>query len=178
MNNEEIKKLREEYKKIKKEQKKIKMLLEKLEELQQDDSVREYLSISDYLSKAKVIDEENYLFNARKKVNIKDANNIYVYIGSYEQLDYSWVVYKFVDNTSSKITHKKYYNIETSTTSVLPIEECADFEKDNIILYSKNENDEELNKKFAYKVKDVYYKRLIESGMEKAVKKVKSLNRK
>lgn len=175
MNSEETKKFREEYKKIKKEQKKIKKLQEKKKELEDDLNVKKYLSIIDYLSKAKIVDEEDYIFTAKSKVNIKDVNNIYVYLGSYELIDY---VNRFVDNGSPKTTHKRYYNIETSRTCFLPIEECADFEKDNVILYSRNENDEDLNKKFAYKVRDVYYKRLIESGMEKAVKKVKSLNRK
>ena len=148
MENEVYKKIVDEYINNKGKQEKYKKLLEKKELLEQDENVKEYLSIiktiNKYNKSSFIKDNEQLILNSFNNYSyqIKDTNNIYVYIGTYcyaVAINFKGTIDKSVDRDDPNADYRLYINLEKFMDSKkIPIDESEKFEKTHRIVYAKN----------------------------------------
>ena len=131
----------------------------RINELLLEDSVKEFISISKFDIKKLEIKEkteddieketiDNIIYFINNDNN-GDTNNIYYYIGEFEARLRKDGGYGYLERRGNKNSFKLgspkyvkvYRNIENSNDEViLPIKECNNFEKKNVIISSNNYN--------------------------------------
>ncbi|MBR1413137.1 MAG: hypothetical protein IJ574_00505 [Bacilli bacterium] len=180
MTEENLEELREKYYELislKNNQAKYQELLMKKDFLEQNQLVQEYIKTLMEINKMtkykSTINESAVIEDSIKSVNIKDNNNIYVYIGSfiyaqmYEEKD------KQVPDNDINADYRLYTNIEKQHNDAfikIPLDEYIKFEKNNKIIYP-NISEYGIDQKY-YKYRYEFFKTAIEEGQDKALSKL------
>ena len=202
MNNRDLKRLKEKISNvvfIKKEMEKLesdkKVLGDKIALLEQDESVKRYLSykqnVNDINNKISTIKYDNRDYNwSREQLLIYygtnyNTNGIYVCVGTYKAVRKMTIegdklyCYEVPDMgeilsiNSQSAAYKIYTNIENNEKIVKSISDSIDFENNNTVLYPKvGENADEYYKK----AKLLFFETCLEENQEKAIQKVMKLN--
>ena len=166
MKIEELNTIRNSYERIKEDQIKAKKVWDRIDELEQNVQVKEYIELKEMMKK--VNPNKKYLSNDEileicidgYLSSLSETNNIYVYIGTVE-----------LQEKSMKKKYKRYMNLEARYDNhLIPIELSSEFENTHKIVNANNqESYKRLQKEFI--------KTSMEEGQEKACIKVLSLKR-
>ena len=161
MNKEVLKKIKESYERLEETQKEIKKVWNRINILEENPIVKEYLSLKESvkilnpekltLSKSEILEicSRNYL------TSNKETNDIYICLGTV----------RLTVKKQAKF-YKRYINLEAyDDNRIIPIEESKEFEKNHQIIEAVNFNEYvELQKDFILNS--------IEEGQEVACKKL------
>lgn len=192
MKNEELTKLRENYNELINERDKIIALRQKIEELENNPVVKEYLdTISEYEdNKAKHIDpiekeEDSYFIRtAVSRTNITPRDDYYVYMGTYRYTHEIDIVHGAndirVNRNDKDADYVVYSNLEAKSYSFdgtieVPYSKADEFEKKHKIIIPENVFSRD---SYFYKLQEEYYKTAILESEDKAIEKVNKLVKK
>lgn len=166
MKIEELNTIRNSYERIKEDQIKAKKVWDRIDDLEQNAQVKEYIKLKEMMKK--VNPNKKYLSNDEileicidgYLSSLSETNNIYVYIGTVE-----------LQEKSMKKKYKRYMNLEARYDNhLIPIELSSEFENTHKVVNANNqESYKRLQKEFI--------KTSMEEGQEKACIKVLSLKR-
>ena len=166
MKIEELNTIRNSYERIKEDQIKAKKVWDRIDDLEQNAQVKEYIELKEMMKKVNL--NKKYLSNDEileicidgYLSSLSETNNIYVYIGTVE-----------LQEKSMKKKYKRYMNLEARYDNhLIPIELSSEFENTHKIVNANNqESYKRLQKEFI--------KTSMEEGQEKACIKVLSLKR-
>ena len=192
MKNEELIKLRENYNELINEKNKILALKSKIEELENNPVVKEYLdTISEYeKNKAKHIDpieqeEDSYFVRvAVSRTDITPRDDYYVYMGTYKytnEIDIIHAAHDIRVNRDDKdADYVVYSNLEAKSHSFdgtveIPYSKVDEFESTHKIIVPKNVVSRD---SYFYNLQEEYYETAILESEDKAIEKVNRLVRK
>jgi len=179
MNEEDLKNIKEYYENLKSKKAYYINIKKQLERLEQTKTVQKYL---DLLEKTKNYDFQkmiDYKDDAlldmafqRNLSSIKDTSKIYVYLGTFVLSDECDIVHGpygiRVKYDDERADYRKYKDLESYFAIEMPIKKCADFEKENTIIFPSVLN---LESSFNQVQRD-YLQIALEKGLEKARKHV------
>lgn len=189
MRNEELIKLRENYNELINERNKILALKSKIEKLENDPIVKEYLdSVSEYEDiKAKhvypVEEKEGSYFVRRAvdKTSITPREDYYVYMGTYKHTSEIDIIHAAndirVNRNSKDADYVVYYNLEARVHSFegtveVPYSKADEFESTHKIIVPKNVVS---SNSYFYDLQEEYYETAILESEAKAIEKVNKL---
>ena len=192
MKNEELIKLRENYNELMNERNKILALKSKIEELENNPVVKEYLdTISEYeKNKAKHIDpieqeEDSYFVRvAVSRTDITPRDDYYVYMGTYKYTNEIDIVHAAhdirVNRDDKDADYVVYSNLEAKSSSFdrtieVPYSKAYEFEKNHKIIVPENVFSRD---SYFYKLQEEYYETAILESDDKAIEKVNKLVKK
>ena len=189
MKSEELIKLRENYNELINERNKILALKSKIEELENNSVVKEYLAtIAEY--KAKHIDpieqeEDSYFVRmAVSRTDITPRDDYYVYMGTYKYTNEIDIVHAAhdirVNRDDKDADYVVYSNLEAKSHSLggtveIPYSKADEFESTHKIIVPKNVVSRD---SYFYKLQEEYYETAILESEDKAIEKVHRLVRK
>lgn len=154
---------------------------QKIQELEQEPIVREYLGLikqqehdklSSYYSVLELSDEDIFQ-KVIDEVLIHSIGSIYVYFGDYRCVESEEGGIQFIPITKSneQVEYKQYKDIEhnLSIGHMISLNDCEEFENKNIILFPPK-----LENKIEYfnRIRTMYFNIAIKYGKEKALEKV------
>ena len=189
MKNEELIKLRENYNELMNERNKILALKSKIEELENNPVVKEYLdTISEYeKNKAKHIDpieqeEDSYFVRvAVSRTDITPRDDYYVYMGTYKYTNEIDIIHAAhdirVNRDDKNADYVVYSNLEAKSYSFdgtveIPYSKADEFESTHKIIVPKNVVSRD---SYFYKLQEEYYETAILESEDKAIEKVHRL---
>lgn len=192
MKNEELIKLRENYNELINERNKILALKSKIEELENNSVVKEYLAtIAEYeKNKAKHIDpieqeEDSYFVRvAVSRTDITPRDDYYVYMGTYKYTNEIDIVHAAhdirVNRDDKDADYVVYSNLEAKSSSFdrtieVPYSKAYEFEKNHKIIVPENVFSRD---SYFYKLQEEYYETAILESDDKAIEKVNKLVKK
>lgn len=192
MKSEELIKLRENYNELINEKNKILALKSKIEELENNSVVKEYLAtIAEYeTNKAKHIDpieqeEDSYFVRmAVSRTDITPRDDYYVYMGTYKYTNEIDIVHAAhdirVNRDDKDADYVVYSNLEAKSHSFdetveIPYSKADEFESTHKIIVPKNVFSRD---SYFYKLQEEYYETAILESEDKAIEKVHRLVRK
>ena len=192
MKSEELIKLRENYNELINERNKILALKSKIEELENNSVVKEYLAtIAEYkTNKAKHIDpieqeEDSYFVRvAVSRTDITPRDDYYVYMGTYKYTHEVDIVHAphdiRVNRDDKDADYVVYSNLEARTHSFdgtieIPYSKADEFESTHKIIVPKNVVSRAC---YLYDLQEEYYETAILESEEKAIEKVNRLVKK
>lgn len=180
MKNSELESIRSEYKDLLNLRAQIIDKLKKIEDLEKNPFVKEYLKLREELESdndhkythMERLNDFDMLKLCYNKVNITETNNIYVYTGTFKN-DINDSLDTRVNYDSENALYSKYSNIELqeynfNSTMIIPISKREEFEKNNIVIFPKNYL---LDKTF-YDIQNDFFLDAMELGQEKAIEKL------
>lgn len=177
--------MREELKSAKRDNEQYNREAARLKELKKDEKVQEYLRLVTHYGKddieAQEFDEKDTIdtiyYYAMRKIHKESTNGIYVYLGTYRYIDlseYDDGVDELVRREDKRAYKREYLNLEQRETISIPIEECDDFESENIILYLSDDEEYYKNdaKDNAKRIQMEFATIAIKESQERAVKQM------
>jgi len=177
--------MREELKSAKRDNEQYNREAARLKELKKDEKVQEYLKLVSHYGKddieAHQFDEKDTIdtiyYYAMRKIHKESTNGIYVYLGTYRYIDlseYDDGIDELVRREDKRAYKREYLNLEQRETISIPIEECDDFESENIILYLSDDEEYYKNdaKDNAKRIQMEFATIAIKESQEKAVKQM------
>ncbi len=180
MKNSELESIRSEYKDLLNLRTQIIDKLKKIEDLEKNPFVKEYLKLREELESDKDhkythmerLNDFDMLKLCYNRVNITETNNIYVYTGTFKN-DINDSLGTRVNYDSENALYSKYSNIELqeynfNSTMIIPVSKREEFEKNNIVIFPKNYL---LDKTF-YDIQNKFFLDAMELGQEKAIEKL------
>lgn len=185
MKNSELESIRSEYKDLLNLRTQIIDKLKKIEDLEKNPFVKEYLKLREELESDKNhkythmerLNDFDMLKLCYNRVNITETNNIYVYAGTFEKSNECDIIHGNdevrVDYNNRNALYSKYSNIELqeynfNSTMIIPVSKREEFETNNIVIFPKNYL---LDKTF-YDIQNKFFLDAIELGQEKAIEKL------
>lgn len=171
--------LKEELKKQKLEKEEQNKKVRRIKELLKEPNVREYVelinSIDGKIKQNTLSDEEMILLIYRRyfhKIEEKDTNNIYVYLGTYAHSYETDIIHGSndfrVNYDSPGAAYRSYINLEQLYEECIPIKYCDGFEKDHIILNPKSA----LTQTQYYKIQEEFFVKAVKTNQESAKKMI------
>lgn len=180
MKNSELESIRSEYKDLLNLRTQIIDKLKKIEDLEKNPFVKEYLKLREELESDKDhkythmerLNDFDMLKLCYNRVNITETNNIYVYTGTFKN-DINDSLGTRVNYDSENALYSKYSNIELqeynfNSAMIIPVSKREEFEKNNIVIFPKNYL---LDKTF-YDIQNKFFLDAMELGQEKAIEKL------
>lgn len=177
--------MREELKSAKRDNEQYNREAARLKELKKDEKVQEYLKLVSHYGKddieAHQFDEKDTIdtiyYYAMRKIHKESTNGIYVYLGTYRYIDlseYDDYFDELVRREDKRAYKREYLNLEQRETISIPIEECDDFESENIILYLSDDEEYYKNdaKDNAKRIQMEFATIAIKESQERAVKQM------
>lgn len=189
MRNEELIKLRDNYNELINERDKILALRSKIEKLENDPIVKEYLdTVSEYEDiKAKHVypveekEDSYFVRRAVDKTNITPRKDYYVYMGTYKHTGEIDIIHAAndirVNRNDKNADYVVYYNLEASVHSLegtveVPYSKADEFESTHKIIVPKNVVS---SNSYFYDLQEEYYETAILESEAKAIEKVNKL---
>ncbi len=161
-------------------------MIKRLETLQNNKYVKEYIALSEELGS---VDVSYFKNNARDDDVLlrhlfykacgdsKTNNGIYVYLGTYKSDPNLWNPEIQVDRDDEESTYSKYWNIESDLYGVVDIGKRKEFENNHKIIYP-DENYVSRGTVAFSRIQTEFARDLIDYGQEEAVKRVLAKSRK
>ncbi len=169
MTEEEIKTARERYKVFLEEKEEIKRNEKRLEELKSDPKIIEYLDLERHFKRLEPFDYSiSHAFTSVSYLTTQ-SNDILVYIGQVE-FNPNWS--KYVDSNGDFAIYK---DLETSKYYKVRPECVEEFEKEHNVIHvenCKNEYGKSPYEKGYQKLRDEFFKKLMEKDQEEAVEEL------
>lgn len=178
MKEETLNKLRMEVKELKRKNEEINRKNRRIQALEQDSKVREYLKLRG-IRETRIIEHletneeslvEKAYYSLIRSINEKDTNKIYVYLGTYKSSYESDVIHGSndirVDYNDPTSEYRMFQDIELDSQIIIPIDKCKDFESSNKIIYLKGYR---LWGKY-YSIQKEFFKESFKNGQEEACK--------
>lgn len=189
MRNEELIKLRENYNELINERNKILALKSKIEKLENDPIVKEYLdTVLEYEdNKAKHVypveekEDSYFVRRAVDKTSITPRKDYYVYMGTYKHTSEIDIIHAAndirVNRNDKNADYVVYYNLEASVHSLegtveVPYSKADEFESTHKIIVPKNVVS---SNSYFYDLQEEYYETAILESEAKAIEKVNKL---
>lgn len=189
MRNEELIKLRENYNELINERNKILALKSKIEKLENDPIVKEYLdTVLEYEdNKAKHVypveekEDSYFVRRAVDKTSITPRKDYYVYMGTYKHTSEIDIIHAAndirVNRNSKDADYVVYYNLEARVHSFegtveVPYSKADEFESTHKIIVPKNVVS---SNSYFYDLQEEYYETAILESEAKAIEKVNKL---
>ena len=189
MRNEELIKLRENYNELINERNKILALKSKIEKLENDPIVKEYLdTVLEYEDiKAKHVypveekEDSYFVRRAVDKTSITPREDYYVYMGTYKRNSEIDIIHAAndirVNRNNKDADYVVYYNLEASVHSLegtveVPYSKADEFESTHKIIVPKNVVS---SNSYFYDLQEEYYETAILESEAKAIEKVNKL---
>lgn len=189
MRNEELIKLRENYNELINERNKILALKSKIEKLENDPIVKEYLdTVLEYEDiKAKHVypveekEDSYFVRRAVDKTSITPRKDYYVYMGTYKHTSEIDIIHAAndirVNRNDKNADYVVYYNLEASVHSLegtveVPYSKADEFESTHKIIVPKNVVS---SNSYFYDLQEEYYETAILESEAKAIEKVNKL---
>lgn len=189
MRNEELIKLRENYNELINERNKILALKSKIEKLENDPIVKEYLdTVSEYENiKAKHVypveekEDSYFVRRAVDKTSITPREDYYVYMGTYKRNSEIDIIHATndirVNRNDKDADYVVYYNLEARVHSFegtveVPYSKADEFESTHKIIVPKNVVS---SNSYFYDLQEEYYETAILESEAKAIEKVNKL---
>lgn len=189
MRNEELIKLRDNYNELINERDKILALKSKIEKLENDPIVKEYLdTVSEYEDiKAKHVypveekEDSYFVRRAVDKTSITPRKDYYVYMGTYKHTSEIDIIHAAndirVNRNDKNADYVVYYNLEASVHSLegtveVPYSKADEFESTHKIIVPKNVVS---SNSYFYDLQEEYYETAILESEAKAIEKVNKL---
>lgn len=189
MRNEELIKLRDNYNELISEKNKILALKSKIEKLENDPIVKEYLdTVSEYEDiKAKHVypveekEDSYFVRRAVDKTSITPRKDYYVYMGTYKHTSEIDIIHAAndirVNRNDKNADYVVYYNLEASVHSLegtveVPYSKADEFESTHKIIVPKNVVS---SNSYFYDLQEEYYETAILESEAKAIEKVNKL---
>lgn len=182
MTDQDIKDIKNKYDRLIKIKADLLKKNRRIEELEQEATVREYLCLKEQLKSDKQssfysvleLSNEEILEKVINELLVANIGQIYVYFGAYKYVDSgSEKIPNFMSISSNdeKVAYKEYKDIEhdLSIGHMVPINECEEFEKENIVLFP---SDEENKIEYFNKIRAMYFTTALKYGKEKALEKI------
>lgn len=180
MKEKEYKIAKEKYVQIKQMLENVPQLTDRLEKLEEDPKVKEYIGLSKIL-----MDVNNGEYTAEKMVdlsfgqaalNTNHSNKIFVYMGSYD------LVGTRISYYSPFVEYDLYCDLETKTEVYINFDEREEFQKENNVIYLRSKFSDISLEEYAdifEKVRNEFLDSLVNLPQETAVNSfVKKYNRK
>lgn len=189
MRNEELIKLRENYNELINERNKILALKSKIEKLENDPIVKEYLdTVLEYEDiKAKHVypveekEDSYFVRRAVDKTSITPRKDYYVYMETYKHTSEIDIIHAAndirVNRNDKNADYVVYYNLEASVHSLegtveVPYSKADEFESTHKIIVPKNVVS---SNSYFYDLQEEYYETAILESEAKAIEKVNKL---
>ena len=189
MRNEELIKLRENYNELINERNKILALKSKIEKLEKDPIVKEYLdTVLEYEDiKAKHVypveekEDSYFVRRAVDKTSITPRKDYYVYMGTYKRTSEIDIIHAAndirVNRNDKNADYVVYYNLEARVHSFegtveVPYSKADEFESTHKIIVPKNVVS---SNSYFYDLQEEYYETAILESEAKAIEKVNKL---
>ena len=179
MTNGELKDIKRNYEELTTAKTETDLLNEAIELYEQHPIVIKYLNLKRKLeliakshSKVEELDDAELLEYVINNIGISNTNNIYVYMGTYQQNDNITEEYPcdfIVSYDDPNADYRLYINIESPDDERKII--CtlqSDFEKQNIVLYPPQGIN---SSTYFYEIRNMYFKTAINEGQENAIEK-------
>ena len=189
MKEELLQQMKEELEERKKEIALHNEKAKRIKELLKDPKVKEYIKLMNLgtpmLKQIKKTDEEiisSFYSKYTYRIKENETNKIFVYLGTYKySKDYDICHYTpdiQVDYDSDKADYRLYQDLEDSSSKLIPIKQCEQFEKENIIIIPNTR----YRRKEYYDIRQEFFIKAIKKDQESAkklvLKKYKRLNNK
>lgn len=179
MKEEILQSIKKEYQEKKQQQNNTIEILKKIEELEQNEIVKEYLNLTEQINTvdySQIIaqNKDDLLESAfRKHSNlIKETNGIYVCLGTFMMdnicdIEHGPSDYR-VRRNDPKAEYRVYQDLENYNTKQIPIKQCEEFENTHTVIIPKTI----LTEKYYYELQREFLKNAVKYGQEKACQKV------
>lgn len=180
MKQELLDSIKEEYSMRKERRKKLQEKQKRKAKLEENRWVKEYLELEeelnyrDNLKLANQTDSEILVNSFRKYMNMVDeTNDIYVYIGTYENANYIDIEHgptdERVDRNSPKADYRLYRNLENDCDCLnVPIKKCDEFEREHKVIILKTS----LPGTQFYEIQKEFIELAVKKGQEEACKQI------
>lgn len=178
MKKELLKEIREEVLNIKKANEERNKRRNRIRELENDESVKEYTklrgidTLADFKESTiddKTIASEIY-YRYIHRIDKKDTNGIFVYLGTYRESYESDIVHCNGDikvgYNNPDAEYRLYQDLEQNSVITVPIKDCEEFEKNYIVIFPKGYN---LCKRY-YEIQKEFFTEAITNSEEEACK--------
>lgn len=178
MKKELLKEIREEVLNIKKANEERNKRRNRIRELENDESVKEYIKLrgieplTDFKESTiddKTIASEIY-YRYVHRIDKKDTNGIFVYLGTYRESYESDIVHCNGDikvgYNNPDAEYRLYQDLEQNSVITVPIKDCEEFEKSNRVIFPKGYN---LCKRY-YEIQKKFFAEAITNSEEEACK--------
>lgn len=174
MNNNEIEQLSDGYKILNDKRNELNNLISLKKRLENTDIVKSYFEVLKEIEgyeDQSIVNETNKVLidKITEKMKIKFSNDIYVYFGTYKDIDGKEYL---VNEFDSSAQYRLYVDIEKHHSCAgieVPIDKCKEFEKNYIILKPKTHAE---RKKMYDEARVTFFETCIVEGQEKAIEKV------
>lgn len=184
MNNNQLKSIKKNYEYLKNAQEEMISTIKRRKELAQTPEVQEFFRLSEkiysfntqlYDDVKNANDEQLIELAIKWSSNIVDSNHIFVCMGTYRIplptfSPYGPVDYE-VQSDNQFADYKVYADIEKNdigSTFKVSIEECEEFEKNNIVLYPNGKNADD----YYDEIRHLFFETAMNEGQEKAIAKI------
>lgn len=178
MKKELLKEIREEVLNIKKANEERNKKRSRIRELESNESVKEYMrlreidactDVKEFTTDEKTLASEIY-YRYIHRIDRKDTNGIYVYLGTYRESYESDIVHCNGDikvgYNNPDAEYRLYQDLEQNSVITVPIKDCEEFEKSNRVIFPKGYN---LCKKY-YEIQKEFFTEAITNSEEEACK--------
>lgn len=181
MKEEKLKTIKEEYQRNKELKKSVENTITRIEELKENEFVKEYLSLLEKINKINYQDILNWTDDAmldlatyRNMHNIKETNGIYVCLGTFKLGNLCDIEHgpsdERVKRDDLSAEYRIYQDLECDDSVQIPIGLCEEFENTHKIIFPDVYN----SLGFYYKIQREFIKEAITTNQEKACTKVLS----
>ncbi len=180
MKEETLNEIRREVKELKRKNEEINRKNRRIQELEQDAKVREYLRlreiksmrIKEYLETDIESLVEKVYYRYTRCINVTDTNNIYVYLGTYKSSYDTDIEHGSndirVDYNDTSAEYRMFQDIELDSQIIIPISKCKDFESLHKIVYIKGYR---LWARY-YSIQKEFFTEAVKSSQEKACERI------
>lgn len=181
MKEEKLKVIKEEYHERKEMKKNIENMMVRIEELKENEFVKEYLGLLNKLHKVNYKDILNWTDDmmldaaiCRNIRNIEETNDIYVCLGTFILTDIYDIEHgprdSRVNRNDPSAEYRIYQDLECDESIRIPIKLCEEFEKNHRIIYPDVYN----TWGFYYKMQREFIEEAIATNQETACTKILS----
>lgn len=178
MKKELLKEIREEVLNIKKANEERNQRRNRIKELEGDESVKEYIELrgidtladfTESITDERTLASEIY-YRYIHRIDKKDTNGIFVYLGTYRESYESDIVHCNDDikvgYNNPNAEYRLYQDLEQHSVITVPIKDCEVFEKSNRVIFPKGYN---LCKRY-YEIQKEFFTEAITNSEEEACK--------
>ena len=148
-------------------------------EVEQDLKVQEKLKLNQLIKESdcehkiqekdvKIIESIFYKYQNQ----IKETNNIYIYLGTFKLSDEYDIVHgpsdERVNYDDSKAQYRIYINLENGMEKEIKIDKCEQFERENKIIFPNTS----INRGYYYELQKEFINDIIIDGQDRAVERI------
>lgn len=180
MNKEIIELIKKEYQKRIDDKKRLENMMIRKQELEQDLKVQEYLKLNQLIKESgceqKIQEKDDKIIESifyKYQNQIKETNNIYIYLGTFKLSDEYDIVHgpsdERVNYDDSKAQYRIYINLENGMEKEIKIDKCEQFERENKIIFP---NTSISNRRFYYELQKEFINDIIIDGQDRAVERI------